>query len=159
MNRAAYPVAAFALIIAAAALALLLVGLQIHVRAVDILWGPRLFPAAVMTALALTGLAVAISELLSRGGETGPLHQPTDWKAIAFVLSGLLLFGLLVEPFGFVVAAAALFVSVARGFGSRRLTLDAAIGVVLGAAIYLLFARVLGLYLPGGSLFAAFGGR
>ncbi len=40
---------------------LFFVALQIHVRAVDVLWGPRLFPVAVMAALALTGVSVAAS--------------------------------------------------------------------------------------------------
>jgi putative tricarboxylic transport membrane protein len=159
MNRATYPMVAFALLVAAAATALLVVALQIPERAVDMLWGPRLFPVAVMAALATTGVAVAISELLFRGNGSEDLHPPTDWKAIAFVLAGLLLFGLLVEPLGFVVAAAALFVSVSRGFGSRRVMLDTAIGIVLGAAIYFLFARVLGLYLPSGTLLTTFIGH
>jgi putative tricarboxylic transport membrane protein len=157
MNRAGFPVAGFALLVAAGAVALLLVALQIHVRTVDVLWGPRLFPVAVMAALALTGVMVAVLELFSGGGEEQPA-EPNNWKSITFVLGGLLLFGILVEPLGFVIAAAALFVSVSRGFGSDRLALDAAIGVALGTAIYILFARVLGLYLPGGSLLSAFAG-
>jgi putative tricarboxylic transport membrane protein len=158
MNRAGLPVAAFALLVAAGAVVLFFVALQIQVRAVDVLWGPRLFPVAVMAALALTGVSVAVLELFfSDHGERSA--EPNDWKAIAFVLVGLLLFGMLVEPLGFVIAAAALFVSVSRGFGSERVALDAAIGVALGATIYFLFARVLGLYLPGGSLLSAFAGQ
>jgi putative tricarboxylic transport membrane protein len=158
MNRAGLPAAAFALLVAAGAVVLLLVALQIPVRAVDMLWGPRLFPVAIMVALALTGVSVAVLELFFGGGGERPA-EPNNWKAVAFVLAGLLLFGILVEPLGFVIAAAALFVSVSRGFGSERLALDAAIGVALGAAIYFLFARVLGLYLPGGSLLAAIAGQ
>jgi putative tricarboxylic transport membrane protein len=158
MNRAGLPVAAFALLVAAGAVALFFVALQIHVRAVDVLWGPRLFPVAVMAALALTGVSVAVLELFFSDHREPPA-EPSDWKAMAFVLAGLLLFGMLVEPLGFMIAAAALFVSVSRGFGSERLALDAAIGVALGAAIYFLFARVLGLYLPGGSLLSALAGQ
>jgi putative tricarboxylic transport membrane protein len=159
MNRAALPVAALALLVAAGAAALLVVAMQIHVRPIDVLWGPRLFPVAVMAALALTGVAVAASELLSRGDYSAVVDQPNDWKAVAFVLAGLALFGVLVEPLGFVIGAAALFVTVSRGFGSRRFLLDAGIGVLLGGAIYLLFAHVLGLYLPGGWLLSAVAGR
>jgi putative tricarboxylic transport membrane protein len=130
MNRAGLPVAGFALIVAAGAAVLLLVALQIPVRAVDMLWGPRLFPVAIMVALALTGVSVAVLELFFSGGGARPA-EPNNWKAMAFVLAGLLLFGILVEPLGFVIAAAALFVSVSRGFGSERLVLDAAIGVLL----------------------------
>jgi putative tricarboxylic transport membrane protein len=157
MNRAGLPVAGFALLVAVGAVVLLLVALQIHVRAVDVLWGPRLFPVSVMAALALTGVMVAVVELFFDGREERPA-EPNNWKAMAFVLGGLLLFGLLVEPLGFVIGAAALFVFVSRGFGSGRIALDAAIGVALGVAIYVLFARVLGLYLPGGSLLSAFAG-
>jgi putative tricarboxylic transport membrane protein len=159
MNRAALQVAGFALLVAAGAVALFFVALQIQVRAADVLWGARLFPVAVMTALALTGILVAVSEFLARDGGGAEANEPNDWKALAFVLAGLVLFGLIVEPLGFVIAAAALFVSVSRGFGSERLLLDAAIGVVLGALIYILFARVLGLFLPGGSLFSAVAGQ
>ena len=156
MDRAGRQVTGFALLVAVGAVALLVVALQIPVRAVDVLWGPRLFPVAVMAALALTGVSVAVSEFFVRGGGE-EIDEPNDWKAMAFVLAGLVLFGMLVEPLGFVIAAAALFVSVSRGFGSERLLLDAAIGITLGAVIYILFARVLGLFLPGGSLFSAFG--
>ena len=158
MDSAGRQVTGFALLVAVGAVALLVVALQIPVRAVDVLGGPRLFPVAVMAVLAFTGLLVAILELFFSDHAERPA-EPNDWKAIAIVLAGLLLFGMLVEPFGFVIAAAALFVSVSRGFGSERLALDAAIGVALGATIYFLFARVLGLYLPGGSLLSAFAGQ
>jgi putative tricarboxylic transport membrane protein len=45
-----------------------------------------------------------------------------------------------------------LFTCVARGFGSRRLARDAAIGLVLGLAIYLFFVKLLNVSLPGGWL-------
>ena len=89
--------AAFALLVAAGAVALFFVALQIHVREVDVLWGPRLFPVAVMAALALTGVSVAVLELFFSGNGERPA-EPNDWKAMAFVLAGLLLFGMLVEP-------------------------------------------------------------
>jgi putative tricarboxylic transport membrane protein len=157
MNRAGLPVAGFALLLAAGALVLIFVALQIHVREVDMLWGPRLFPVAAMAALAIIGGTVAISELFFQ--KSDPREEPNDWNAMAYVLLGLALFGMLVDPGGFVIAAATLFVAVSRGFGSRRLLLDAAVGLVLAAAIYALFVRGLGLYLPGGTLFSALLGR
>jgi putative tricarboxylic transport membrane protein len=59
---------------------------------------------------------------------------------------------LLVQRAGFVVAAAALFFCVARGFGSTRPVRDAALGVVLGLAVYLFFVRFLNVSLPAGWL-------
>ena len=85
--------------------------------------------------------------------------ESNDWFAIINVLAGLALFAALVEFAGFVVAAAALFVLVSRGFGSKRLLLDASIGLILAAAIFALFVRALGLFLPVGMLFSGLLGR
>ena len=159
MNRAGFPAAGFALLLAAGALVLIFVALQIRVREVDMLWGPRLFPVAVMAVLAVIGGAVAISELFFQESGVDPRKEPNDWSGMAYVLLGLALFGMLVEPVGFVIAAATLFVAVSCGFGSRRLLLDVALGLVLAIAIYALFVRGLGLYLPGGTLFSALLGR
>jgi putative tricarboxylic transport membrane protein len=137
----------------------MIVALQIPIREVDMLWGPRLFPAAVMAALGILCASVAVSELFLATESSSPArHEANDWTAILYVLAGLALFAVLVESAGFVIAAAALFVSVARGFGSRRLLLDASIGLVLAAAIFVLFVRGLGLFLPAGMIFSGLSG-
>jgi putative tricarboxylic transport membrane protein len=159
MRRREIAIAGFSLLLAAVALVLMVVAMQIRVREVDMLWGPRLFPVAVMAMLALSTVSVAASEFF--GNASRPLasvEEPNDWSAIIYVLMGLALFGLLVESAGFVIAAAALFVSVSRGFGSTRPVVDVSIGVMLAAAIFVLFVRGLGLYLPGGTLFSRFFG-
>jgi putative tricarboxylic transport membrane protein len=158
MNRASLSAAGFALLVAVGALFLLYVALQTPVRAVDILWGPRLFPVVVMIALAICGGTLAVSQLFFTKDSGEPTAEPNDWASMTYVLAGLVLFGVLVEQLGFVIAAGVLFVSVSRGFGSRRLLMDAAVGLVLAGAIYLLFVRVLGLFLPGGSLWSSMAG-
>lgn len=55
---------------------------------------------------------------------------------------------LLIEQIGFPLTAAAVFAGVARAFGSRRLLVDLAIGLVLGAVTWGGF-RLLGLDLGG----------
>ena len=72
--------------------------------------------------------------------------------AFAWVSAGLAAQMALIRDAGFVVAAAALFCGVARGFGSKRPVRDAAMGFVLGLAVYLFFVRVLNVGLPGGWL-------
>ena len=57
---------------------------------------------------------------------------------------------LAIEPLGFPVAAAWLFVMGARAFGSRRWALNAGLGLLTGLIVYLTFARALGVSLPGG---------
>jgi putative tricarboxylic transport membrane protein len=53
---------------------------------------------------------------------------------------------------GFIVAGIALFVLVARGFGSTRLVRDVVIAAVLVTAAYLVFTQLLALSLPAGWL-------
>jgi putative tricarboxylic transport membrane protein len=59
---------------------------------------------------------------------------------------------LLIDRAGFVLAGAALFVCVARGFGSFRLGRDGAIGIVMSLAIFFFFVRFLNVNLPAGWL-------
>jgi putative tricarboxylic transport membrane protein len=156
MQRERIPAVAFALALAVGATALLFVAWKIPVREVDMLLGPRLFPIAVMAALAVLATLLVVAGVLRRDeSERAAVDEPSDWTAIGIVLAGLVLFGALVEGAGFVVAAAALFTTVARGFGSTRPQVDAAVGLVLAGTIYLLFVQALDLYLPGGSLFSA----
>jgi putative tricarboxylic transport membrane protein len=64
----------------------------------------------------------------------------------------------LVHTAGFVIAAAALFACVARGFGSARWLRDLAIGLVLGLLVFLFFVRFLNVNLPAGWLKPILGG-
>ena len=67
-----------------------------------------------------------------------------------WVSAGLFAHMALIGVAGFVIAGAALFVCVARGFGSRRFLRDLAIGVALALAIFLFFTQVLNVNLPAG---------
>jgi putative tricarboxylic transport membrane protein len=71
---------------------------------------------------------------------------------------GLLLQMLLIHRAGFVLAQAALFASVAHGFGSRKFLRDIAIGIFLGLAIFLFFVKFLNVNLPAGWLAPILGG-
>ena len=113
--------------------------------------GPRVFPALVAAGLIAIGFWLAWeawrSQAPSDAGE-----PPVDWAAFVWVLGGLLREAALLERIGFVLAAALLFVMAARGFGSRRLLLDAAIGLGVAVIAYIGFTRGLGLGIPAGPL-------
>jgi putative tricarboxylic transport membrane protein len=64
----------------------------------------------------------------------------------------------LIHRAGFVLAQAALFTCVARGFGSRKLLRDFAIGLVLGLAVFGFFVKFLNVNLPAGWLAPLIGG-
>lgn len=119
--------------------------------------GPRAFPLMIGGALAILGVIFAASvgrgrEIRAEGGEDVDGSLPADWTAIGWVLGGLVLAVLLIERAGFLLSAGLLFVLTARGFGSTRVLRDATVGLALAVLIFLLFARALGVSLPGGPL-------
>ena len=112
--------------------------------------GPRLFPSLIATGLIVVGLALLREAFFGhiaheRGWEL-------DWRAVALVSAGLLVQMLLLESLGWIVAATLLFVAATLAFGSRRLLLDATIGVVLTGLAFVVFNYGLGLTLPTGTV-------
>jgi putative tricarboxylic transport membrane protein len=117
--------------------------------------GPGVVPRVVGAALLLLG-AMLLREALTGGfhgvDEEAEVHLPMDWKAFAWVSGGILVYGILVEHAGFLIASTLLFTAVARGFASRRWASNALIGLVVAAFIFATFNYALGLELPAGVL-------
>lgn len=148
--------AAFGALVGLAALILGGIAFEIPVRPVDVVLGPRLFPLAIMVGLAALGGATAIAALTRperRSDDAGTESAGAiDWRALGYILLGVVAFAVAVETAGFVVAAALLFVAVARGFGSARTLRDAVLGLFLAGAVFVAFVYGLGLDLPGPAL-------
>ncbi|MGH7321788.1 MAG: tripartite tricarboxylate transporter TctB family protein, partial [Candidatus Rokuibacteriota bacterium] len=95
-------------------------------------------------------LGVAFVAAARRGLPSPAAAEPARRGVLPWLLAGLVGGILAMEPLGFPVAAAWLFVMGARGFGSRRWARNVVLGVLLGVTVYFVFARVLGVSLPGG---------
>jgi putative tricarboxylic transport membrane protein len=110
--------------------------------------GPRAFPFGIGALAFLVGIAIFFSR---PGGTEEPIETPALLRMV--VLTGSLLgYALLLEPLGFVLsttAATAVLVILFRGRPLEAL----AFGLLLGLAIYFLFAYPLSLPLPFGRLF------
>ena len=111
--------------------------------------GPRLFPFLIATGLIVVGLALLREAFFGhiaheRGWEL-------DWRAVGLVSAGLIVQMLLLESLGWIIATTLLFMATTLAFRSRRLVLDAAIGVVLTGFAFVLFNYGLGLTLPTGT--------
>lgn len=117
--------------------------------------GPGVMPRIVGSLLLFLG-ALLLRESLTGGfrgvDEEAEVHLPMDWIAFAWVSGGIIVYGLLVEPLGFIFASTILFVMVARGFNSRRWALNTLTGLILAAFVYAVFNYGLGLTLPPGIL-------
>jgi putative tricarboxylic transport membrane protein len=112
--------------------------------------GPTVMPMITAGALGLLGILLLIEAV--RGG-----WQPQEEKeytpdrvALLWLAAGLVLNVLLIGPAGFTIASVILFVCVARGFGSKRILRDAAIGAAFALIAYFGFAKTLGINIGSG---------
>lgn len=110
--------------------------------------GPNFMPAVVGG-----GLVVAGAWLLYEALAGGWRHRADDAPeargehafhagAFRWVSVGLFVHMALIGTAGFVIAGGALFACVARGFGSRRLLRDAAVGLALALGAYLFLSLI-----------------
>ena len=115
--------------------------------------GPRFAPMLVGIGLLIIGLLL-LRQALAGGWRDmpPPPDEPLHAPSFGWIAGGLAVQMAIIALVGFTIASTLLFVAVARGFGSRRLAHDAIVGVVLAAAVFLFFTRVLGLSLPASPL-------
>ena len=126
--------------------------------------GPNVLPVAVSVGLTVLG-GLLLYESFTGGWRNRTPDDPAArgehrflFPAFAWVSAGLFAQMALIHTAGFVVAAAALFACVARGFGSSRWLRDAVAGLLLGLAVFLFFVRFLNVNLPAGWLRPLLGG-
>jgi putative tricarboxylic transport membrane protein len=126
--------------------------------------GPNMAPAVIAGGLILLGLWLFYEA--ASGGWRGAVSDDPALRgehrfhagAFIWVSAGLFAQIFLIHRAGFVLAQAALFACVARGFGSKRAARDLAIGLVLGLAVFLFFVKFLNVSLPAGWLGPFLGG-
>ncbi len=121
--------------------------------------GPRAFPLFFGYVLAGLSLILLVQSFWPRAGHADddsdrfPAALPGEWIAVAITVVGLVVYGMLLEPFGF-IPSTAVMVAVILFFGLRVrspvLLAGMAIGLSLGC--YLVFGKLLGTYLPPGEI-------
>lgn len=118
--------------------------------------GPNFIPAVVAAGLLVVG-AWLLWEAFAGGwrnrgtpdeGAEHAFHAP----AFCWISAGLFGHMALIGWAGFVIAGALLFACVARGFGSKRVMRDAALGFALSLAVFAFFVKLLNVNLPAGWL-------
>lgn len=115
--------------------------------------GPKLVPGIIAGALLALGAGLALQA--ARGGWSGDIEElrgapPLNLRALGLLLAGLLANLVLIEPFGFTIAATAQFVLVAAAFGSRRHLQNLVIAFVVSLGAYALFVKALGVNIGAG---------
>jgi putative tricarboxylic transport membrane protein len=119
--------------------------------------GPRAFPLFFGYVLAGLSLILLLQSLLPTAPEPEesrvPAALPGEWTAVAMTVGGLVVYGMLLEPFGFIpttVVAVAAFLLLILRVTSPIVIAGMAIGLSLGC--YLVFGKLLGVYLPPGEI-------
>ncbi|TIS53976.1 tripartite tricarboxylate transporter TctB family protein [Mesorhizobium sp.] len=112
--------------------------------------GPTVFPYITMTGMVILSLLLIVAALRGGWQPEEEKETPTDWKAMGFVVVGLLANLLLIQPLGFTAASVIMFVLICHGFGSKRPLRDALLGLILALAAYFGFARALGVNIGAG---------
>ncbi len=116
--------------------------------------GPRFVPLVVAIVLIVLSALFLVRtfvrpdlELAWRSAEE---DAATHWPTPGLIAVALVVYVFLLEPLGYPLATALVFVAVTRVLGSRLLLRDAIVGVVLGLVIFVAFTQYLGVSLPAG---------
>lgn len=109
--------------------------------------GPGFTVSLIGAGLVLLGLILIWQ--ISRGesfesqeGEDVDASQGASWPALGLAVAGAALPLLTMQHLGFAITAAFSFMLVTRALGSRRLVMDAAIGLVLGLLCWYGFGKL-----------------
>ena len=148
----------------AAALALAVVGVamiidtqSIRVLATANAVGPRFFPYVVGGAATLIGVWLAIAvfrgdRAASEESEDVDLNQKTDWKTLAMLAGTFVGYLLIITPVGYLLSTMLFFGGSAFALGARRPRSLILTTLLVPLATFLIFTRLLGIYLPNGVL-------
>jgi putative tricarboxylic transport membrane protein len=112
--------------------------------------GPTVVPTITALGLALLGALLLYSALTGGWRSQEEKQAVPDRPALLWIAAGLALNVLLIGSAGFTIASTVLFVCVARGFGSRAIVRDAAIGAAFALVAYFGFAQTLGINIGAG---------
>ena len=116
--------------------------------------GPRFVPLIVAIGLIVLSAAFLLRtwlwpdiELAERSAEE---DAATHWATPGLIMVALVVYAFALEPVGYPVATALVFVALARILGSRALVRDVVAGLVLGFGLFTAFTQYLGVSLPAG---------
>jgi putative tricarboxylic transport membrane protein len=112
--------------------------------------GPTVIPTITTLGLALLGVLLLYSALTGGWQQEEEQEVTPDWPALLWVGAGLALNVLLISYAGFTIASVVMFVCIARGFGSKAILRDAAIGTTFALIAYFGFAKTLGINIGSG---------
>jgi putative tricarboxylic transport membrane protein len=114
--------------------------------------GPLAFPRVIMGLFCLSAILWGAEALLARGGpRAAEGAAPARWVAPG-VLGWFVLYIAAIEPLGFLTATVLFLAGLLGYFNRGKWRVNLAVALVFPLAAHLLFARVLSIPLPQGSI-------
>lgn|GEM_PF-1456980 len=125
--------------------------------------GPSFMPIAILVALILSALLVFVTSFQAKqkpaGADTAPASTEAatktsagQYKVMAMVILGLLVYAILLIPAGFIISTTLLILWEAQLFEKGKWIRNLLVSVLFSIAVYYLFVRVLEVMLPAGIL-------
>ncbi|GLY16933.1 tripartite tricarboxylate transporter TctB family protein [Kineosporia rhizophila] len=119
--------------------------------------GPRFFPYVVGGGLIVVGLWLAVA--VWRGdraepeqGEDVDSEARTSWPTLGALAGLMLVYVLVLEPVGYLLSTIGLFAGTAWTLGARNPRSLVAVSLLAPFVTFIVFTRLLGVYLPNGIL-------
>jgi hypothetical protein len=107
--------------------------------------GPGFFPFWLGVILLLLGAAISLAALRTHAGTEGRLER-FHWKPLFFVLTSIVLFGVLLKALGMLLAGTVLIVG--AGLGAHEFSLGKSLLLALFLVVFCALVFVIGLKLP-----------
>jgi putative tricarboxylic transport membrane protein len=122
--------------------------------------GPEVMPIGILVLLIFNAFALFFRSVYGKGkpaslvNDEGKEHSAPPWRkkyqTVILVLVGLLVYGFIVVPVGFILATAFLIIFEARVLQAGRWVRNVAVGVGFSTGVYLTFVKLLNVMLPAG---------
>lgn len=140
-----------------ASIVFLVVGLGAFIESMKLPFGrisapaAGFFPAVLAVLLALASLFIFVEAL--RGSHDGAVQrEPLTWKKIVLTLGSLLVFGLVFERLGYLLATFLFIIFLLRAVERQSWGLALSVALSTSIASYVVFGLLLGTPLPAGFL-------
>ena len=124
--------------------------------------GPEVMPIGILLLLIVNACALFAQAVYGKGRAPAAAapeaegHATEPWlkkyRAVLLVLAGLIVYGFILVPVGFILATTFLIIYEARLLQPGKWVRNAAVGLGVGAGVYLIFVKLLNVMLPAGIL-------
>lgn len=124
--------------------------------------GPEVMPIGILLLLIVNAFVLFAQAVYGKGRPPSPAAPAAEtpssgsWlkknQSVLFVLLGLILYGFILVPIGFILATTLLIIYEARLLQPGKWVRNTAVGVGISTGVYLIFVKLLNVMLPAGIL-------